>query len=72
MFLSLNLTQGLGTLAKSEDSDEIPRNATYHQGLHSFTKTKSILIERKTINLEIKTCGVCVYIYIYIFPSRTK
>ena len=48
------------TLAKSEDSDEIPRNATYHQGLHSFTKTKSILIERKTINLEIKTCGVYI------------
>ena len=56
MFLSLNLTRGLGTLAKSEDPDEILLNATYHQGLHSFTKTKSILIERKTINLEIKTC----------------
>ena len=61
MFLSLNLTQGMGTLSKSEDPDEIPRSATYHQGLHSFTKAKSILIERKTINLKTKTCGIYIY-----------
>ena len=57
LFMSLNLTRGL---ANSECPDEMPYNATINQGLHSFTKTKSILIERKII-LEIKTCDLYIY-----------
>ena len=30
------------TLANSEDPDEMPQNAAFHQGLHCFAETKQL------------------------------
>ena len=44
----------MGTFANSEDPDEMPQNAAFHQGLHcSVLKTKSIFKERKPIIFSI-------------------
>ena len=36
-------------MANSEDPDEMPHNAAFHQGLHCLLKTKTIFRERNTI-----------------------
>ena len=38
-----------GTLANSEDPDEMPHNAAFHQGLHCLLLINLIIIERNTI-----------------------
>ena len=38
----------MGTLIKSENTDEIPNDAAFHQGLHCLAKARSILKERNT------------------------
>ena len=39
----------MGTMANSEDPDEMLHKAAYHQGLHCFAKTKLILREKNII-----------------------
>ena len=36
-----------GTLAKSDDPDEMPQTAAFHQGLHCFLRQKKRLSEEK-------------------------
>ena len=39
----------MGTLANSEDPDEMMHNVTFHQGLALFAKTKTSFREREKI-----------------------
>ena len=41
----------LGTLANSEDSDEMPHNAAFHQGIHCLPRQKRFS-EKNTISFE--------------------
>ena len=41
-----------GTLGNSEDPDEMPHNAAFHQGLQCLLKIKSIFRERNTILIK--------------------
>ena len=50
-----------GTLANSEDPDEMPHNAALHQGLHCLLRqNRSSEKEIKYIS-EIITCGPSLY-----------
>ena len=43
----------MGPFANSEDSDEMPQNVAFHQGLHCLlSKSKTIFRERNTILFE--------------------
>ena len=46
----------MGTLENSEDPDEMPHNAAFHQGLHCLQKIKIFKTEMQIHNLEISTC----------------
>ena len=41
--------QWTGTLANSEDLDEMPHKATFHEGLHCLLKIKTIFRDRNTL-----------------------
>ena len=45
----------MGTLANSEDSDEILFNAAFHQGLHCFIR------QNHSSEKEIMTCDPLIY-----------
>ena len=48
----------MSTLANGEDSDEIPHNAAFHQGLHYLLRQKR---SRNTFYLEIVTLDPSIY-----------
>ena len=51
----------MGTMANSEDPDERPNNAAFHQGLHCLPR--QIDLQRKKYNQnEIITCDASIYI----------
>ena len=53
----------MGTLANSEDPDEMLHNAAFHQGLHCLLRQKPIF-QRKKYNFflfEIITCDPSIY-----------
>ena len=50
----------MGTLANSEDSDEMPHNAAFHQGLH-YLQDKIDFQERDAISFRIITCDPSIY-----------
>ena len=57
-----NPLKGNFKLANIEDSEEMPHYAAFHEGLHCLlTETKSIVIERNIIFLEIITCDPSKY-----------
>ena len=41
-----------GTLVNSEDSDEMPHNAAFHQGLNCLLKIKIILRDRNILKFR--------------------
>ena len=43
----------MGTLANSEDSDEMPQNVAFHQGLH-FLLIQKIELQRLNYNINRK------------------
>ena len=45
----------MGTLANSEDSDEMQHNAAFHHGLHCLLRLKQPSSSEKRHNLEIFT-----------------
>ena len=54
----------MGTLTNSEDPDEMPHNAAFHQGSTLFVKVKlvTILRDRKRHNWELTSCDPLKYI----------
>ena len=53
----------MGTLAKSEDPDEMPHIVAFHQGLHCLLEKKSKFKERNAIYYwKILTCDPLIYI----------
>ena len=50
-----------GTLANSEDQDEMTHNAAFHQGLHCLQRSKQIFMTETHHNLEISTCDPLKY-----------
>ena len=46
----------MDTFANSQDLDEMPQNATFHQGLHCFLKWNKSSEEQIQYFLEIITC----------------
>ena len=46
----------MGTLANSEDPDEMQHNAAFHQGPHCFSKIKQSSGREKHDKLENSTC----------------
>ena len=51
----------MGTLANSEDSDEMQHNAAFHQDLHCLLRLKQPSRTEKQDNLETSTCGPLKY-----------
>ena len=51
----------MGTLANSEDPDEMQHNAAFHQGLHCLLKLKQPSGTEIHHNLEYSTCGPLKY-----------
>ena len=49
------------TLANSEDQDEMPHNAAFHQGLHCFRRQKGSADKEMHIILKIITCDPLIY-----------
>ena len=49
----------MGTLAKNEGPDEMPHNATFHQGLHYLLRLKRS--SEKEFQLESITCNSSIY-----------
>ena len=49
------------TLANSEDPDEMPQNASFHQGLQCLLKQKSFSEKEIQYFLKIITCGPLIY-----------
>ena len=50
-----------GTLANSEDSDEMPHDAAFHQGRHCLLRLTHSSEKEIQIKLEIITCDPPVY-----------
>ena len=51
----------MGTLANSEDPDEMQHNAAFHQGLHCLLRLKQSSGAEILYNLEKSTCGPLKY-----------
>ena len=51
----------MGTLANSEDQDEMQHNAAFHQGLHHLLSLKQLLRTEIHHNLENSTCDPLKY-----------
>ena len=51
----------MGTLGNSEDPDEMPHYATFHQGLHYLLRLKQSSEEEIQFQLEILTCDPSIY-----------
>ena len=49
------------TLANSEDPDEMPHNAAFHQGLHYLLREKQFSEKEIRFLLEIITCDLGMY-----------
>ena len=49
------------TLANSEDPDEMPHNAAFHQGLHCLLRKKRYSEKQMQFYLEIIACGPSNY-----------
>ena len=47
------------TLANSEDLDEMPHNAAFHQGQHCLLRQKRILRESNTIYFKFGNYNLC-------------
>ena len=52
----------MGTLANSEDSDEMPHNAAFHQGLHCLLRQNHLLGTEIHLNWKMTTCHPIKYI----------
>ena len=52
----------MGTLANSEDPDEMPHNAAFHQSLHCMQYKIDLQRKKFTTFLELKTCDPSKYI----------
>ena len=52
----------MGTLAYSEDSDEMQHNATFHQGLHCLLRLKEYYGTEIHHTLETSICDPLKYI----------
>ena len=50
----------MSALANSEDSDKMPHNAAFQQGLHCLLKKQNNLHRKKHI-FEIKACDPSLY-----------
>ena len=51
----------MGTLAKSEDPDEMPLNVAFHQGLHCLLRQNQSSEKKYVIFLELNTCDPIIY-----------
>ena len=52
----------MSTLSNSEDPDEMPQSAAFHQGIHCLLLTNTIFRERKIqFNLANITCDPSIY-----------
>ena len=49
------------TLTNSEDSDEMPHNAAFHQGLHCLLRQKRSSEKEIQFNLVILNCHFSIY-----------
>ena len=54
-------TPKMGTLENSEDPDEMPQYAAFHQGLHCLLRQNQSSEKNKQYLLEIMTCDPSVY-----------
>ena len=59
----------MGTLASSEDPDEMPNNAAFHQGMHCLLKQKQSSEKEIQFFLEIITCNHPDLIACYFMES---
>ena len=50
-----------GTLTNSEDSDEMPHNAAFHQGLHCLLSQNQSSEKENKAFFEIITCASLIY-----------
>ena len=50
----------MGTLANSDDTDEIPQSVTFHQGLHCLLKKEQSSRTKDHLNLEILTLDLLI------------
>ena len=59
----------MGTLANSEDPDEMQHDAAFHQGVHCLLRLKQPSGTEKHRNLENSTCDPirCTMVIISIF-----
>ena len=48
-------------LANSEDPDEMPHNAAFHQGLHCLLCHEQLQRKNNIFNVKIRTCDPSVY-----------
>ena len=51
----------MGTLTNSEDPDEMPHLAAFHQGLHCLLRQIDLLRKKYNICLEIISCDPSLY-----------
>ena len=51
----------MGTLTNSEDPDEMPHNAAFHQGLHCLLRPNNLQRKKYNIFLKIITCNPSIY-----------
>ena len=51
----------MGTLANSEDPDEVPHNVAFHQGLHCLLSQNRSSEKEIQYVLEIITCDPSIY-----------
>ena len=51
----------MGTMAISEDPDEMQHNAAFHQGLHCLPRLNQSPEKEIQMFLEIKTCDPSIY-----------
>ena len=49
------------SLANSEDPDEMPHDAAFHQGLHYWLRQNDLNRKKYNFYLEIITCGHLIY-----------
>ena len=52
----------MGTLANSEDPDEMLHNAAFHQGLHCMLSQNQSLKKERQYFFEIITCDSSIYL----------
>ena len=53
----------MGTLANSGDTDEMPQNAAFHQGLHFLQRSNQSSGAEMHRNLGVLTCEPLKYIH---------